>query len=918
MGHSSHNVNSQPSYNSTSIINGHPSSYTDSHFNASSYSASSYTTGSSSYSLSTAPYSLSQTPTLTSFDSKTTLKPREDPRSQAFKTPQPASGSESQKQLDYQQNPMQMYQSQNAQAYNMSNYQGGNYQPGSQVGNYQSGSQGENYPSSSQRDNFQSGSQGGNFQSGSQGRNFQSGSQGENYQSVSQGENFQLGTQGGNFQSVSVPQSATNSPHHNPALQYSQLQSYMEQQYMNSRETYEMYSQQMYNDPSEMNFSSYHSQQYDNHQEQKMFDIKNMQRQEQFFSGHGYHNLLTQRAENHINFMKQENSRRSAQRAPQSSGYLLEAKNIFPSYDISMSNRLMKKRIFGNYSSSIMNKNGNNIDEPNQMLHQDFDSQQHPAVASSQSNICLPSQNPLAHQPPHNLFPQQPPSNVSLLSQQYIPPQANIPPPPQQNQLSHQQQTKLNIPPTQPHFNKTPQHPHQPNLYSLPQQPPQNLLQKVHSQNFQQIPSQQSQFKQQQIPPQHLNYSQQKLPSTQPFQPSVPQQNGVPPCQQTPINFNQLSSFSPQHQSPVNFSHQLSYQPYPSPIQPPPPQQPLPQHSLEPLPQQPLQPQSQQPASQSILQPIPPTQLNQPFPQQNTPTFYQQSSQHKPQQNLLDSTPSIEGPCPVLPFSSHPRATGVSQGQLAQQVQPQQDNSNLSQQNTKLPQQNTDLPLQNTTLQQQNATQMNSNLQLNTIMLQQNTTLQAQSSHCHTRKSSSASLDEILSNGVSASNPITLLQPKVLTAEDLKKQRREDMRRKLKSSVVDPYVDSAKLQNFVVEVEKLKKHVENLSVPHLNKTSLLDTEWKVIYLFLFFFSIYLFFLFSIYLSFFSFFYFSIFPGFFFFLSTHLQELSEHQDKGTKSLLTAIARCYTLKNRCPDFMPCLCFFIIYDFYYFVVV
>ena len=71
------------------------------------------------------------------------------------------------------------------------------------------------------------------------------------------------------------------------------------------------------------------------------------------------------------------------------------------------------------------------------------------------------------------------------------------------------------------------------------------------------------------------------------------------------------------------------------------------------------------------------------------------------------------------------------------------------------------------------------------------------------------------------------MQPQVLTPEDLKRQRREEMRTKLKSSHRDPYVQDAKLQSFVADVEKLKKHVEHLSKPHLNKISLLELEWKV-------------------------------------------------------------------------------------------
>lgn len=84
------------------------------------------------------------------------------------------------------------------------------------------------------------------------------------------------------------------------------------------------------------------------------------------------------------------------------------------------------------------------------------------------------------------------------------------------------------------------------------------------------------------------------------------------------------------------------------------------------------------------------------------------------------------------------------------------------------------------------------------------------------------------------------------------------MRIKLKSVPRDPYAEDAKLQKFVADVEKLKKQVENLSKPHLNKSTQLDIEWR--------------------------------------------ELSEEHDRSTKCLSMAIARCYPLKNRCPDFMP----------------
>lgn len=53
----------------------------------------------------------------------------------------------------------------------------------------------------------------------------------------------------------------------------------------------------------------------------------------------------------------------------------------------------------------------------------------------------------------------------------------------------------------------------------------------------------------------------------------------------------------------------------------------------------------------------------------------------------------------------------------------------------------------------------------------------------------------------------------------------------------------------------------------------------------------------------------------------LKELNDEQEKTTKGHSMAIARCYPLKNRYPDVMPCksrMCFILNADWMFFIVI
>ncbi|XP_071941772.1 tyrosine-protein phosphatase non-receptor type 23-like [Antedon mediterranea] len=80
----------------------------------------------------------------------------------------------------------------------------------------------------------------------------------------------------------------------------------------------------------------------------------------------------------------------------------------------------------------------------------------------------------------------------------------------------------------------------------------------------------------------------------------------------------------------------------------------------------------------------------------------------------------------------------------------------------------------------------------------------------------------------------------------------------VKMPSTDPYDDKENLDRFVEEVEKLEKYVEGLNKQTLSGPTVIDSLWR--------------------------------------------ELVESQDRDTRQYSISIARCYSLKNRYPDFMP----------------
>ncbi|ELU12724.1 hypothetical protein CAPTEDRAFT_228981 [Capitella teleta] len=118
------------------------------------------------------------------------------------------------------------------------------------------------------------------------------------------------------------------------------------------------------------------------------------------------------------------------------------------------------------------------------------------------------------------------------------------------------------------------------------------------------------------------------------------------------------------------------------------------------------------------------------------------------------------------------------------------------------------------------------------------------------------SVDDILSADLGDSDDV--LRPKVVTSEDIRQQKEEELKKSLKEGPKDPYLDPTLLQRFVDEVEKFEKHVEVLNKQPLSGPSPLEKEWK--------------------------------------------ELTEEQEKYARSASIAIARCYPMKNRQTDIMP----------------
>ncbi|XP_033113884.1 tyrosine-protein phosphatase non-receptor type 23-like [Anneissia japonica] len=86
----------------------------------------------------------------------------------------------------------------------------------------------------------------------------------------------------------------------------------------------------------------------------------------------------------------------------------------------------------------------------------------------------------------------------------------------------------------------------------------------------------------------------------------------------------------------------------------------------------------------------------------------------------------------------------------------------------------------------------------------------------------------------------------------------ERQMRVVKLPSADPYDDKGVLDRFVEEVEKLEKYVEGLNKQTLSGPTVIDSLWK--------------------------------------------ELMESQDRDTRQYSISVARCYSIKNSFPDFMP----------------
>lgn len=89
------------------------------------------------------------------------------------------------------------------------------------------------------------------------------------------------------------------------------------------------------------------------------------------------------------------------------------------------------------------------------------------------------------------------------------------------------------------------------------------------------------------------------------------------------------------------------------------------------------------------------------------------------------------------------------------------------------------------------------------------------------------SLDEMLSSGNNVGQQSSVLIPKVITDEDLKREQNEEAKKNLKLNTKDPFADPEILAKFEAEVEAFRNHVEELCRPSTNKMTVLENEWKV-------------------------------------------------------------------------------------------
>ncbi|XP_076362169.1 tyrosine-protein phosphatase non-receptor type protein myopic [Tachypleus tridentatus] len=103
-----------------------------------------------------------------------------------------------------------------------------------------------------------------------------------------------------------------------------------------------------------------------------------------------------------------------------------------------------------------------------------------------------------------------------------------------------------------------------------------------------------------------------------------------------------------------------------------------------------------------------------------------------------------------------------------------------------------------------------------------------------------------------------VLQPEVISVEELKLKKQQMEQEKQLHLGKDPLSDPVTLDRFITEVEKFEKYVEGLTRKNLNGTSPLDQKWK--------------------------------------------DLENSQERDPQKCSISVARCYPMKNRYPDIMP----------------
>ncbi|XP_074662602.1 tyrosine-protein phosphatase non-receptor type 23-like [Tubulanus polymorphus] len=136
-----------------------------------------------------------------------------------------------------------------------------------------------------------------------------------------------------------------------------------------------------------------------------------------------------------------------------------------------------------------------------------------------------------------------------------------------------------------------------------------------------------------------------------------------------------------------------------------------------------------------------------------------------------------------------------------------------------------------------------------------------QSIELNRQTSTTSSTDDLLSSSPDlrdvASNA-SVLTPKVLTEEDLKREKEEKLRNTICSQKSDPLADNLLLDKFVWEVEQFRKHVCNMVHRDEQGGSEFDKIWK--------------------------------------------ELNDEMEVDSRKRTMVISKCYTMKNRQPDIVP----------------